>query len=731
MTRKPLWRAGVALVMVAAMMLPGAAVMAQEGTVVAEGFNAPQGVLVAPDGSFWVADSGVGGDQQIVATDPATSETVTVTVGNTARIVQVMPDGTQNVAAELPSFNAGFDTAGAARLALLNDELYATTGWWMPAMGEEPGPDQAVIIKVGADEVSEVAKLWRTEKRMNPDNAQIDSHPYGLATGPDGKLWVVDAGGNDLLRVDPATNTVEWLSTFAPIEGVFPNPNLGGEMLTDAVPTGIAFDADGNAYITLLGGAPFVPGTSKVVKVGPNGGAAADYATGLTMLTDIKRAPDGNLYAVQIGEFTDQGPVPNSGQIIQIAEGDASTPVVSGLSFPTSIDFAANGDAYVTINGVGEPGSGAVVMYAGLGAPKAEEEAPALMDIVDTAAGNEDLSTLVAALSAAGLAEELKKEGPYTVFAPTNEAFAALPEGTLDALLADPAGDLTQILLYHVVPGAVTSADVTDGLEATTAQGSPVTFSMADGNVMVNDANVVGADIEATNGVIHVIDKVLMPATEGEAAAAAEATPTPAAEEEAAPAEEASVTVEDQESDGTQVTVASVAAPENAWLVIESDADGKPGQVLGTTAVPAGTTENVVVILDTPIAGENHLWAMLHKDAGEAGVWEFPNGPDEPMMAGDEMVMAPFTVTAPGGEAAAEATVAPTEEAAAEATAVPTEEAVAEATAVPAEEAAAAAPAEMPSTGAAGMGGMTSMAVVTLVLAGLAVGTFAVRRRKW
>ena len=117
----------------------------------------------------------------------------------------------------------------------------------------------------------------------------------------------------------------------------------------------------------------------------------------------------------------------------------------------------------------------------------------------------------------------LKGEGPFTVFAPTDEAFAALPAGTLDQLLADPKGQLTQILLYHVVPGAVMAADVTDGLEATTAQGSPVKFMVADGKVMINDANVVATDIAATNGVIHVIDKVILPPAAAEAAPAADA----------------------------------------------------------------------------------------------------------------------------------------------------------------------------------------------------------------
>ncbi len=140
------------------------------------------------------------------------------------------------------------------------------------------------------------------------------------------------------------------------------------------------------------------------------------------------------------------------------------------------------------------------------------EEAAAPADLVDTAVAAGDFSTLVAAVEAAGLVDTLKGEGPFTVFAPTDAAFAPLVEdGTVEALLADPSGDLTQILLYHVVPGKVMAADVSDGLEAETAQGSPVTFSVSDGAVMINDAQIVMTDIEASNGVIHVIDKVLLP----------------------------------------------------------------------------------------------------------------------------------------------------------------------------------------------------------------------------
>ncbi len=132
------------------------------------------------------------------------------------------------------------------------------------------------------------------------------------------------------------------------------------------------------------------------------------------------------------------------------------------------------------------------------------------MSILDTAAAAGNFTTLIAAVEAAGLTETLSGEGPFTVFAPTDEAFAALPAGTVEALIADPAA-LAAILTYHVVAGKVMSTDLTDGMKAATVNGAEVTIMTANG-VMVNDANVTTADIEATNGVIHVIDKVIMPA---------------------------------------------------------------------------------------------------------------------------------------------------------------------------------------------------------------------------
>lgn len=132
-------------------------------------------------------------------------------------------------------------------------------------------------------------------------------------------------------------------------------------------------------------------------------------------------------------------------------------------------------------------------------------------DIVDTAIEAESFTTLVAALEAAGLVDTLKGEGPFTVFAPTDDAFAALPAGTVEELLKPENKDqLVAILTYHVVPGMVMSSDLSDGMMAATVQGQEVTIMTADG-VKVNDANVVSADIVASNGVIHAIDAVLMP----------------------------------------------------------------------------------------------------------------------------------------------------------------------------------------------------------------------------
>jgi uncharacterized surface protein with fasciclin (FAS1) repeats len=134
-----------------------------------------------------------------------------------------------------------------------------------------------------------------------------------------------------------------------------------------------------------------------------------------------------------------------------------------------------------------------------------------MADIVDTAVSAGSFNTLVAAVQAAGLVDTLKGPGPFTVFAPTDEAFSKLPAGTVDSLLKD-IPQLTKILTYHVVSGKVLAADVVKLDSAPTVEGTSVQIDASNGGVKINDANVVTADVQADNGVIHVIDTVLIPA---------------------------------------------------------------------------------------------------------------------------------------------------------------------------------------------------------------------------
>ena len=148
-------------------------------------------------------------------------------------------------------------------------------------------------------------------------------------------------------------------------------------------------------------------------------------------------------------------------------------------------------------------------LLLGLCLPAAAGE-PARKDIVDTAVAAGSFKTLATALTAAGLVDTLKGDGPFTVFAPTDEAFAKLPAGTLDALLKDKE-KLKAVLTYHVVAGKVPAADVVKLSEARTVQGGKVRIEARDGEVLINGAKVVKADVPAGNGIIHVIDTVLLP----------------------------------------------------------------------------------------------------------------------------------------------------------------------------------------------------------------------------
>ena len=218
-----------------------------------------------------------------------------------------------------------------------------------------------------------------------------------------------------------------------------------------------------------------------------------------------------------------------------------------------------------------------------------EEEAMEEKSIVDIAVGDGRFTTLVAAVQAADLAGTLSGEGEFTVFAPTDDAFAALPEGTVESLLEDPEGALKDILLYHVAEGAVPAETVVTLESATTIQGEPVAISVVDGNVKLNDsANVIITDIAASNGIIHVIDAVILPPSMTEAAA----------EDEMAKEEtmDAKSIAEIATEDGRFTTL--VAAVEAAGLAETLSSEGEYTVFAPTddafAALPEGTVESLL-----------------------------------------------------------------------------------------------------------------------------------------
>ncbi|MCB9148439.1 MAG: fasciclin domain-containing protein [Caldilineaceae bacterium] len=287
--------------------------------------------------------------------------------------------------------------------------------------------------------------------------------------------------------------------------------------------------------------------------------------------------------------------------------------------------------------------------------PPTEEEAPeeeaapeeteaATMDIVDTAIAAGNFTTLIKALEAADLVDTLKSEGPFTVFAPTDEAFAQLPEGTVDALLAD-IDTLTQVLLYHVVPGVLLSDDLTDGMEAETAQGANIVFTKGADGLMVNDALIDPADVEASNGVIQVIDKLILPPlAEPAVEPTAEATPTVEAMEEMTAtveptveaAEEMTATVEptvEATAEMTATVEPTMEATEEMTATVEATEE-----MTATVEPTMEATEEMTATVEPTMAATEEMTATVEATAEMTSTAEAtptPSPTEEAMGAGN------------------------------------------------------------------------------------------------
>ncbi|MCC6674552.1 MAG: ScyD/ScyE family protein, partial [Thermomicrobiales bacterium] len=339
-------------------------------SVYASGLANPRHLTIGEGGMVYVALAGSAGDTPIYATPapgtPAATEATSMT-GDTGAVDAINTDGTvSTVASGFPSLSFGTEVVGPAGVAATGTTLYVVTGGAGPATpAVDPMQGRAAVwsVDVNTGETKVVADLEAFERTNNPDPHNIDSNPYAITIGSDGMLYVADAGGNDILKVDPTSGEVSLLAVIPGLPGQQANPERGGALELDPVPTGLAWAPDGGLYVSLLSGGPFIPGTSQLLHVAMDG-TVTTVASGLTMQGDVTVAPDGSIYVVTMSDnFIDAaGPAP--GSIVKVNADGTSTPVITGLPFPGSIAFDADGNAYITAMvslPVGTPAGGMVL----------------------------------------------------------------------------------------------------------------------------------------------------------------------------------------------------------------------------------------------------------------------------------------------------------------------------------------------------------------------------------
>lgn len=387
------WLTGGALLL--SLLLNGAVgtAGAQPGcTILASGLADPRGIAVAEDGTVYVTEAGTGGSEPVPTPPGEGPDGPPSTRGLTGQVTRIGPGGAKSVVAgNLPSY-AGGGANGPNGIIVAGGALWVTIGGAGPSTPlVTPLPNENTVVRIdpGTGAVTRVADLGAFEKANNPDPYNIDTNPYGLALGADGNLYVADAGGNVLLRVNPTTGQIGVVAVIPGLPvtreelppGLIPpdapvaNPGRGDLPELDPVPTGVAVAPDGGFYVGLLSGFPFLPGKAKVLRVRADG-TLSDAATGLTLVIGVAVGPDNLLYVSQLstnfGEEEDTPPEP--GNVLRVRPDGTKQIVVDGLMLPSGIAFDRAGNLYVVANSVtfgppGTPPQGQVLRCAGVAAP--------------------------------------------------------------------------------------------------------------------------------------------------------------------------------------------------------------------------------------------------------------------------------------------------------------------------------------------------------------------------
>lgn len=337
----------------------------------------PRYLTIAPDGSLFVSEAGLGGDEPLFMPSPeaGTPEMGTPqpaqpvgTRGFTGRVSKIAPDGTvTEVAAGLPSYNV-MEPVGPAGIAFANDKLWLAIGGAGPGTAFlEPLPNENTVVAIdpATGTVTPIADIGAYERASNPHPAAIDSNLYGLAVGADRMVYVADAGGNTIYSVNPESGE---LTVVAVLDDIPLPPGAQGPPMLEPVPTGVAINPSGGLFVGLLSGGPFPPGAAKVLAIAADG-TVSDAATGLTMVVDVAVGPDGNLYASQISlNFLSQPPA--LGNVVRIAADGSHEVVVDGVPFPNGIAFDADGNLYLVANTVSfGPPAGMILRCDGIATP--------------------------------------------------------------------------------------------------------------------------------------------------------------------------------------------------------------------------------------------------------------------------------------------------------------------------------------------------------------------------